>query len=49
LLYEEKKQLQAACETYRRFLNYWKDADPDLSILADAKERLSALDGQETP
>jgi tetratricopeptide (TPR) repeat protein len=49
LLYEEKKQFRAACEAYRRFLNYWKDADPDLPILADAKERLSALDAQGTP
>jgi adenylate cyclase len=49
LLYEEKKQFQAACEAYRRFLNYWKDADPDLSILADAKERLGALNAQGIP
>jgi len=46
LLYEEKKEFQAASEAYRRFLHYWKDADADLSILADAKERLGALEAQ---
>jgi len=44
LLYEEQKDFQTAREAYRRFLHYWKDADPDLPILADAKERLGALE-----
>jgi tetratricopeptide (TPR) repeat protein len=43
LLYEEKKEFHAATEAYRRFLHFWKDADADLPILADAKERLRAL------
>ena len=44
LLYEEKKDFHAAGKAYRRFLDFWKDADPDIPILADAKERLSALE-----
>jgi len=49
LLYEGKQEFQAASEAYRRFLDFWKDADPDLPILADAKERLCALEAQATP
>lgn len=45
LLYEERKEYQAA-EAYRRFLKFWKDADPDLPILADARERLNSLEAQ---
>ena len=43
LLCEEKKEFHAATEAYRSFLHFWKDADADLPILADAKERLRAL------
>jgi adenylate cyclase len=43
LLYEEKKDFRNASEAYQRFLHYWKDADADIPILADAKERLGAL------
>jgi adenylate cyclase len=46
LLYEEKQELQTASEAYRRFLHYWKDADADLPVLADAKQRLAALEAQ---
>ena len=46
LLYEEKQEFQAAREAYRRFLHFWKDADPDLPIFADAKKRLGALEAQ---
>jgi adenylate cyclase len=49
LLYEEKKDFQAASEAYRRFLHFWKDADPDLPMLADAKERLTVVEAQATP
>jgi len=49
LLYEEQQEFQAAQAAYRRFLNYWKDADADLSILADARSRLGALEAQATP
>jgi TolB-like protein/class 3 adenylate cyclase/Tfp pilus assembly protein PilF len=46
LLYEEKQEFQAARETYRRFVHFWKDADADLPMLADAKQRLAALEAQ---
>jgi tetratricopeptide (TPR) repeat protein len=46
LLYEEQQEFQGAKDAYRRFLNYWKDADADLSILAAAKQRLGALEAQ---
>jgi TolB-like protein/Tfp pilus assembly protein PilF len=49
LLCEEKKDFPAAGEAYQRFLRFWKDADPDISILADAKERLGALEARATP
>ena len=49
LLYEEQQEFQAAKDAYRRFLNYWKDADADLFILADARSRLGALEAQATP
>jgi tetratricopeptide (TPR) repeat protein len=49
LLYEEKKDFHAAGEAYRRFLRFWKDADPDIPILVDAKERLDALEARATP
>jgi adenylate cyclase len=49
LLYEENQELQIASEAYRRFLHYWKDADADLPVLADAKQRLAALEARATP
>jgi len=49
LLHEEKKDFRAASEAYQRFLHFWKDADPDIPILADAKERLVALEARATP
>jgi adenylate cyclase len=49
LLYQEKKDFRAASEAYQRFLHFWKDADPDIPILADAKERLGALETKATP
>ena len=42
----EKKDFRAASEAYQRFLHFWKDADPDLAILVDAKERLGALEAR---
>jgi tetratricopeptide (TPR) repeat protein len=49
LLCEERKDFHAAGEAYRCFLRFWQDADPDIPILADAKERLGALEAQATP
>jgi tetratricopeptide (TPR) repeat protein len=49
LLYEEKKEFHTASEAYRRFLHFWKDADADLPLLADARERLGALEARAIP
>jgi tetratricopeptide (TPR) repeat protein len=46
LLYQEMKDFRAASEAYRRFLRFWKDADPDIPILVDAKDRLGGLEAQ---
>jgi hypothetical protein len=48
LLREEKKDFRAASEAYQRFLHFWKDADADLPILADARQRLAAIEAQAT-
>jgi adenylate cyclase len=48
LLCEEKKDFHTSGEAYRRFLCFWKDADSDIPILVDAKERLRALEAQGT-
>lgn len=49
LLYEEKSEFHAATEACRRFLHFWKDADADLPVLADAKERLGTLQARAIP
>ncbi|MCK5454865.1 MAG: tetratricopeptide repeat protein, partial [Calditrichia bacterium] len=45
-LYEEKGQKQKAIDRYKYFLKVWKDADPDIPELIDAKKRLVALGEQ---
>ena len=42
-IYEKKGWPGKAIEQYEKFLTLWKDADPDLPELADARERLYAL------
>jgi len=42
-LYEQKSWTGKAIEHYEKFLNLWKDADPGLSEVADARERLALL------
>jgi len=44
-LYEQRGESAEAVKSYERFLEIWKDADPDLSVVMDAKKRLSALKG----
>jgi tetratricopeptide (TPR) repeat protein/DNA-binding winged helix-turn-helix (wHTH) protein/TolB-like protein len=41
--YEMRGQLAAARGEYERFLGIWKDADPDIPELIDAKRRCSKL------
>ena len=42
-IYEEKGWTGKAIESYEKFLELWKDADPDLPEVLDAKKRLAAL------
>ena len=43
LLHEGRGETREAAEAYGKFLEYWKDADADLSVLTDARARLNAL------
>jgi serine/threonine protein kinase/Tfp pilus assembly protein PilF len=42
-VYEEKAEKANAAAEYKKFLEYWKDADPKHPELADAKKRLESL------
>jgi len=42
-IYQQKEWKGKAIEHYKKFLNLWKDADPDIPELADAKKQLAAL------
>jgi eukaryotic-like serine/threonine-protein kinase len=41
--YEQRGEHEGAIEAYENFLSIWKDADPDLVPLVDAKRRLAKL------
>jgi serine/threonine protein kinase/tetratricopeptide (TPR) repeat protein len=45
-LYEQKGWNGKAIEHYKKFLTLWKDADPGIAEVEDAKKRLSALKNQ---
>jgi tetratricopeptide (TPR) repeat protein/tRNA A-37 threonylcarbamoyl transferase component Bud32 len=43
-IYEKKGETTKSLEYYRRFLDIWKDADPGLPDVEDAKKRLAELE-----
>jgi DNA-binding SARP family transcriptional activator len=45
-IYEQQGQKSKAIEHYEKFLNLWKDADPGIAKVEDAKKRLTALKNQ---
>jgi tetratricopeptide (TPR) repeat protein len=42
-LYEQKNWIGKAIEHYEKFLDLWKDADPGLPEVADAREKVAVL------
>jgi tetratricopeptide (TPR) repeat protein len=46
VLYEQKGWIGKAIEHYEKFLELWKDADPGISEVDDARERLARLKGE---
>ncbi len=45
-IYEKKERLRDARENYEKFLELWKDADPGLPEVTEAKKRLETLKSQ---
>jgi len=42
-IYEEKGWKGKAIENYEKFLDLWKDADPGIAEVEDARKRLAGL------
>jgi len=45
-IYEQQGNKAKAIEHYEKFLDLWKDADPDIAEVEEAKKRLAGLKGQ---
>jgi hypothetical protein len=45
-IYEKKERIRDARENCEKFLELWKDADPGIPEVTDAKKRLEALQNQ---
>jgi tetratricopeptide (TPR) repeat protein len=43
ILYEEQSDIAKAIEHYEKFLSLWKDADPGIAEVEDARERVGGL------
>ncbi len=48
-VYEKLGDTDRARHWYERFTEDWKDADPDIPELIEARERLAALKAEEVP
>ncbi|UCF83807.1 MAG: tetratricopeptide repeat protein, partial [Desulfobacteraceae bacterium] len=46
LLYERANEASKAKAEFEKFLDLWKDADPEIAEVEDAKKRLAGLKGQ---
>jgi len=45
-IYEQQVDTNKAIEHYKKFLTLWKDADPGIAEVEDAKKRLAGLKSQ---
>jgi serine/threonine protein kinase/Tfp pilus assembly protein PilF len=45
-IYEKQGKKEKAIEHYEKFLSFWKDADPGIAEIEDAKKRLTGLKRQ---